>query len=81
MKQKEILFLDGDDGAQSCPTFIAPWIVTCQAPLPMEFFRQEYWSGLSFFSPGDLPNSGIEQESPALAGEFFTTRATLFMIK
>ena len=42
MKQKEILFLDGDDGAQSCPTFTAPWIVTCQAPLPMEFFRQEY---------------------------------------
>ena len=52
MKQKEIsLFLDDDDGAQSCLTFTTPWIVTCQAPLPMEFSKQEYWSGLSFPSP------------------------------
>ena len=39
----------------------------------MEFSRQEYWSGLPFFSLGDLPNPGIELESPALAGGFFTT--------
>ena len=39
----------------------------------MEFFRQEYWSGLPFPSPGDLPNPGIEPMSPALAGRFFTT--------
>ena len=64
MKQKEIsLFLDDDDGAQSCLTFTTPCIVTCQAPLPMEFSKQEYWSGLPFFSPGDLPNSGIEPRS------------------
>ena len=37
----------------------------------MEFPRQEYWSGLPFPSPGDLPNPGIEPESPALAGGFF----------
>ena len=39
----------------------------------MEFSKQEYWSGLPFLTPGDLPNSGIEPMSPALAGGFFTT--------
>ena len=46
--------------------FAMPWIVALQAPLPMEFSRQEYWSGLSFPSPGDLPNPGIKHGSPAL---------------
>ena len=40
--------------------------VACQAPLFMGFSRREYWSGLPFSSPGDLPNSGIEPGSPAL---------------
>ena len=56
--------------------FAAPWTVARQAPLLMEFSRQEYWSGLPFPSPGDLPNPGIKPmflASPALAGEFFTT--------
>ena len=56
--------------------FVTPQIVTCQAPLPMEFPRQECWSGLSFSPPGDLPNPGIESTfpaSPALAGGLFTT--------
>ena len=44
----------------------------CQAPLSMGFSRQEYWSGLPFPSPGDLPDSGIEPRSPALADRFFT---------
>ena len=44
-----------------------------QAPLSMGFSRQEYWSGLSFPSPGDLPDPGIEPTSPAFAGKFFTT--------
>ena len=44
-----------------------------QAPLSMEFLRQEYWSGLLFPSPGDLPDPGTEPTSPALAGGFFTT--------
>ena len=46
--------------------------------MSMEFSRQEYWSGLPFPSPGDLPDPGIEPaspESPALAGGFFTTVA------
>ena len=47
--------------------FVAPWTLTCQAPLFMEFFsRQEYWSGLPFPSPEDLPNPGIEPRSLAL---------------
>ena len=39
--------------------FVTPWTLTCQAPLSMEFSRQEYWSGLPFPSPGDLPDPGI----------------------
>ena len=52
--------------AQLCLTLCDPWTVDCQAPLYMEFFRQEHWSGLSFSSPGDLPNPGIELGSPTL---------------
>ena len=44
--------------------------VACQAPLSMGFPRQEYWSGLLFLSPGDLPNPGIRLKSPALSGGF-----------
>ena len=58
--------------------FAAPWTVTHQAPLPMEFSRQEYWNRLPF-PLGDLPDSGIEFASfatPALAGRFFTISAT-----
>ena len=53
--------------------FATPWTVAHQAPLSMGFPRQEYWSGLRFPPPGDLPNPGIEPASPALAGRFFTT--------
>ena len=42
------------------------WTVACQASLSMEFSRQEYWSGLPFLSPGDLPNPGIKLGSSAL---------------
>ena len=49
-----------------------PWTVACQAALSIGFSRQEYWSGLPFPSPGDVPDPGIEPMSPALAGEFFT---------
>ena len=46
--------------------------VARQAPQSMEFSRQEYWSGLPFPSPGDLPDPGIEPGTPVLAGGFFT---------
>ena len=60
---------------QPCPTLCSPVTVAHQAPLPMEFSRQEYWSGLPFPPPGDLPNPGTEPmspASPALTGVFFT---------
>ena len=61
----------------SCVQFLAaPWSVACQAPLSMGFSRQEYWSGLAFPSPEDLPNPGIKPASLAPAGGFFTTSAT-----
>ena len=50
--------------------FATPWTVALQAPLSMEFSRQEYWSGLPFPSLMDLPDPGIKPGSPALAGEF-----------
>ena len=45
----------------------------CHTPLYMGVFRQEYWSGLPFPPPGDLPDPGIKPTSPTLAGGFFTT--------
>jgi len=52
---------------------VTPWRVAHQASPSMGFPRQEYWSRLPFPSPWNLPNSGTEPISPALAGEFFTT--------
>ena len=54
-------------------SFVIPWTAGRQAPLSMEFPRQEYWSGFPFPSPGDPPNPGIEPVSPTLEGGFFTT--------
>ena len=64
---------------QLCPTLCAPWTAARQSPLSVEFSRREYWSGLPFPPPGDLPDPGIDPESlasPALAGGFFSTGAT-----
>ena len=58
---------------------MTPWTVGHQAPLFLGFYKQEYWSGFPFLSPGDLPNPRIEPaplESPALAGGFLTTNTT-----
>ena len=49
--------------------FAIPWTVVYQASLSMGFSRQEYWSGLAFPSPGDLPDPGIEPRSPALQAD------------
>ena len=59
--------------------FVTLWTAAHQAPLSMGFSRQEYWNGLPCPPPGDLPDPGIEVESPmspTLAGRFFTTSAT-----
>ena len=62
---------------QWCPSRCNPMDCNPLAPLSMGFFRQEYWSGLPFPSPGDLPDLGTESvspASPALTGGFFTTK-------
>ena len=56
--------------ARLCAT---PWTVAHQAPLSMGFSRQEYWSGLPFPSPGDLPEPGIKPRSPALQADALTS--------
>ena len=57
--------------------FATPWTVAHQAPLSMGFPRQEYWSGLLFLTPGEVPDPGIKPASPALAGRFFTATAVV----
>ena len=62
--------------AQSSPTLVTPRTIARQAPLSMGFSQKEYWSGLPFPLPGDLPNLGIKlvsPPSPVLLGGFFTT--------
>ena len=49
--------------------FMSQWTIACQAPLSMEFYRQEYWSGLPCTPPGNLSNSGIELRSPKLQAD------------
>ena len=51
--------------AKLCSTLVTPWAIACQG-----FSRQEYWSGLPFPSPGDLPDPGLEPRSPALQMDF-----------
>ena len=63
-------------GSSPVQLFATLWTVARQAPLSIGFRRQEYWSRLPFPSPGNLPDSGIEALSPALAARFFTCRAT-----
>ena len=57
--------------AQLCPTLYDP--MDYQAPPSMGFSRQEYWSGLPFPSPGDLPDPGIEPRSPAFQADALTS--------
>ena len=54
-------------------SFVTPWTIAHQATLSMGFSRQEYWSGLPFPSPGDLPNPGIKPRSPALQADALTS--------
>ena len=53
--------------------FATPWTVAYQASQSMGFSRQEYWTGLPFLSPGDLPNTGIKPGSPALEADALPT--------
>ena len=53
--------------------FVTPWTVAYWIPLSMGFSRQEYWSGLPFPSPGDLPDPGLEPRSPTLQADALTS--------
>ena len=55
--------------------FATPWTAAYQAPPSMGFFRQEFWSGLPFPSPGDLPDPGIESGSPAFQADALISEA------
>ena len=59
--------------AKLCLTFVTPWTVACQAPLSVGYPRQEYWSGLSFPSAGDIPGLGIRPRSPVLQADSLLT--------
>ena len=59
--------------AKLCLTLVTPWTVACQAPLSVGLSTQEYWSGLPFLSPADLPNPGIKPGSPALQADSLLT--------
>ena len=63
------MFVGGRLVTKLCPTLVTSWTVARLAPLVIEFSRQEYWSGLPFPSPRDLPDPGIEPRSPALQAD------------
>ena len=81
------MVLGGGLVTKSCPTLATPWTVAHQYPLSMGFPRQEYWSGLPFLSPGDLPNPRINPASPALrvgsciVGSLLHSRQVLYQVK
>ena len=68
-----VVVVGGGLVAKSCPTLETLWTVACQAPPSMGFSGQNYWSGLPFPSPGDLPDPGIEPMSPALQADALTS--------
>ena len=61
------------DSAKPCPPVATLWTIACQPPLSLVFSKQEYWSGLPFLSPGDLPDPGIEPRSPELQADSLPT--------
>ena len=60
-------------------SFATPWTVARQAPLSMEFSRQEHWSGLPFPFPGDHPDPGIKPRSPAFQGDSLPSEPLLIL--
>ena len=72
---KQKLAIEINVSSLSCvQLFVTPWTVAYEAPPSTGFSRQEYWSGLPFPSPGDLPNPGIEPRSPALQADTLTSK-------
>ena len=63
------VLVGGCESLSQVQIFATPWTVAHQAPLSMGFSRQEYWNGLPFPSPANLPDPGIEPRSPALQAD------------
>ena len=59
--------------------FVTPWTIAHQAPPSTGFSKQEYWSGLPFPSPGDLPNAGFKPRSPVLQADALTAELGKFI--
>ena len=79
---RKILLLSMFSRSVTSNSFATPWTVACQAPLSMELSKQEYWSGLPFPSPEDLPDPGIKPSSHAvhcITGGFFTADPLLLL--
>ena len=70
---EDVLFIVKVKSLSRFQLFVTLWTVVYQAPLSMRFSRQEYWSGLPFPSPGDLPDPGIKPGSPALESDALTS--------
>ena len=68
------IYIHGGLVAKLCPIHATPWMVSTRLLRPWGFSRQEYWSGLPFPSPGDLPDPGIEPRSPALQADSLPTK-------
>ena len=75
-RQGNIVTISWEKNQSRVRLLATTWTAAYQAPPPMEFSRQEYWSRLLFPSPGDLPDPGIEPRSPHIAGRCFTLWAT-----
>ena len=73
VKIKPVLLVKWVNSLNRAQFFVTPWIIDYQAPLSMEFSRQEHWSGLPFPSPEDLPDPGIEPRSPTLQADALTS--------
>ena len=65
---------------QSCLTLVTQWTVTHQTPLSVDFSTLEYWSGLSFPSPGDLPDPESELRSPALQADSLPSEPQILIV-
>ena len=74
------MYVNSEVKSLSCVwLFVTPWTVACRAPPSFGFSRQEYWSGLPFPSPGDLPGPGIEPGSPTLQADSLTSEPPMLL--
>ena len=74
LSHKHLEYIGGGLVTKYCLTIVTPWTVACQIPLSIGFSGQEWWSGMPFPSPGDLPDPRIEPRSSALQADSLSTK-------